>query len=103
MQRLLHSSKFWVMIFGGVILAFLNIVWPAMQAQLNEWLVLYPVAAPILYALLTALEDIADKWRTGAVVDYEDLVDVLRDTIIDIVSGILTNDPPNQPGEPENG
>lgn len=81
MSRLIKSSKFWSLVIGGIVLALSAIFgWGDEQAEaiIKQVMAVYLAAAPIIYALMTGLED---AFADG-VVDLDELVEILKDMIV---------------------
>ncbi len=85
MSRLIKSSKFWLVVFGGVVLVVVNagVSNADAQAFISQVLALYAAIAPVLVALFNALEDVAEK--SGSI-DVDWLLTALRDLLNEILN-----------------
>ena len=85
MQRLIKSSKFWLLVFGLIILIFMRfgVTNADVSDALTQITALYAVVGPVIVAIMNALEDIAEK---GGEISFEDLAQVLKEILEEMLN-----------------
>lgn len=80
MIRLVYSSKFWALLIGGVVLGISAALgWNDAQAEetIKQVLAVYAAVAPVIYAIMTGLEDALSDGS----IDLEELAQILKDLL----------------------
>lgn len=88
MQRLLRSSKFWASVMGLVALIIAALVGPDQVADGAEKAIpIFAMIAPIVFAVLTAFEDFAEKIRSGEIDLSSD--SAFREFLMELIKEVL--------------